>query len=288
VRATGTVPSCRRWCASNWDDIALAMQAAIGDPDAAPVRVLLWGPPGVGKTEIMRALSRHLGLYTLSAAPGDLAGSSVGQTSIAVKNLFTRARAQAPALLLIDAFDENFAVDERYARLAERRTQFLIELDAVGQVGAVNIVAEAHDTQKVDPAILARDFRLVEIPLPDEDMRRKVLERQLKTYAQRLDPDVEDACAELASLLAGKTGRDLSVLVPTRCATAFEQAREAGRNVDEITVTRDLFFDDDMVIARTPRSHRAQAPAMRADLWRIPRSMPSVWPQKASSRHVNS
>ena len=235
------------------DEIATAMQATIGDPDAAPVRVLLWGPPGVGKTEIMRALSRHLGLYTLSAAPADLNGSMVGQTLIAVKNLFTRARAQAPALLLIDAFDDNFAGDELNARLTERRCQFLIELDGVRQVGAVNIVAEAHDPQKIDRAILARRFRVVEIPLPDDEIRRMFLERALKEYTQRLDPDVDDACAELASLLAGKTCRDLRVLVERVLRRATEQAMQAGRDVDEITLSRDLFFDDQMVIDANPR-----------------------------------
>lgn len=226
------------------DDIARAMQATIGDPDVVPVRVLLWGPSGVGKTEIMGALSRRLGLYTLSAAPADLSGSFVGQTSIAVKNLFTRAQAKAPALLLIDAFDDNFAVDER---LAERRSAFLMELDAVRQVGAVNIVAEAIDPEKTDRAVLARDFRLVEIPLPDEEIRRRILERQLKVYGVHLDPDVDDACAELAVLLAGKSGRDLHVLVQRVVQRAIEQATEAGRTIDQVVLSREMLFDDKTV-----------------------------------------
>ena len=163
------------------DDIVFAMRATIGDPDAAPVRVLLWGPPGVGKTEIMRALVPQAGLFAVSVAPADLAGAFIGQTSLAVKNLFARARAQAPALLLIDAVDYHFAADAQYpidttiermlprrgshtwshavdAAVAELWTSFRLHLDTLrrGPETFVPLFVTSDALDSLDESIAAR------------------------------------------------------------------------------------------------------------------------------------
>lgn len=216
----------------------------------APVRVLLWGPPGCGKTAVQRALIEGTGLTPVVASQQDFRGAFLGQTSQAVRDLFARARAKAPALLTIDALDWVVRRGDTDPRVSECLTQMLVELDGRDQkTGALCIVAEAHDPNHVDAAVLARGFDLIEIPLPDEASRASILRRAIEDVPRSPSLDVEDTARMLAAHLVRRTGRDLDGLIHRSRARAAQRADDAGGDAAAAVLTLDLLLEDEALRA---------------------------------------
>src|SRR5215468_1700554 len=88
------------------EGIVTALQATRRQADAQPVRVLLAGAPGVGKTEVRRALAEASGLSIVEVGPPDLGNGFIGRASVAVNALFERARKVAPSVILSDNFEQ--------------------------------------------------------------------------------------------------------------------------------------------------------------------------------------
>lgn len=148
---------------------------------APPGGVLLVGPTGAGKTLLARAFLGHLpaSVATFSVAGPALLGKYVGSSERAVRDLFARARAQRPALVVLEELD---ALAPRRGRDATGTTdrvvnQLLTELDGTGERAGVHVLATSSRMDLVDPAVL-RSGRLethIHLRLPDEERRRDIL-----------------------------------------------------------------------------------------------------------------
>jgi transitional endoplasmic reticulum ATPase len=142
--------------------------------------VLLYGPPGCGKTFLVRALAGSGEANVLSVKGAELLSKWVGESEAAVRELFRRARDSAPSLVFLDEVDalapvrgggtDGGTTDRVVAAL-------LTELDGVEQRGDVVVVGATNRPDRIDPALLrpGRLERLVFVPPPDAAARTEIL-----------------------------------------------------------------------------------------------------------------
>lgn len=189
-----------------------------------PRGILLYGPPGTGKTQIARVLASESGLAFIAASSSDLKANYLGQSGGKVKQLFEKARAQAPCILFLDEIDAVATSRDNGDRLTtEIVSQLLQELDGIAtRKGQVFLLAASNHPDKIDAALLSRLERKIRIDLPNQDARAAILALQLA--GKPLDFDAKSACSDLAARANGKSGRDLQSLVTTATRKAVQRA----------------------------------------------------------------
>lgn len=189
-----------------------------------PRGILIYGPPGTGKTQIARVLAHESGLSFVAASSSDLKAGYIGQSGSKVKQLFEKARAQAPCILFLDELD---AVAKQRGDgdsfTEEIVAQLLQELDGVAtKNGQVFLLGASNHPDRIDAALRSRLERKILIDLPDENARMAILRLQLTS--KPLAFNLDDACIRLASLTEGRSGRDLQSLVTTATRSAVQRA----------------------------------------------------------------
>ncbi len=145
-----------------------------------PSGVLLYGPTGSGKTELMRSLCNALPSVNIRWIRGpELINKYIGSSEQAVRNMFEDARRNRPSLILIDELDSmaSHRGQDRTGVTDRIVNQLLTEIDGTGDRSGIFIVATTSRKQMIDPAILrsGRIDRHVELKSPDANERMKLL-----------------------------------------------------------------------------------------------------------------
>ncbi|GLY71657.1 AAA family ATPase [Amycolatopsis taiwanensis] len=195
---------------------------------APPRGVLLYGPPGGGKTFLVRALAGTGALNVFAVKGAELMDKFVGESERAVRELFRRAADAAPALIFLDEIDA----------LAPRRGQssdsgvsdrvvaaLLTELDGVEPMRDVVVLGATNRPELVDPALLrpGRLERLVYVPPPDADARAEILRASARNTPLASDVDL----VEVASALEGYSAADCAALIREAALTAMRESLAA-------------------------------------------------------------
>ncbi|MFB7763500.1 ATP-binding protein [Streptomyces xiamenensis] len=183
--------------------------------------LLLYGPPGCGKTFIARAVAGELGARFLPVKIGDVLDPYIGTSERNVTHLFTQARRNAPCVLFFDELDALGAKRSRMQHNGARNVvnQLLTELDGIDSDAndGVFVLAATNHPWDVDSALLrpGRLDRLVLVAPPDRPAREAILRYHLKDR-----PVANVDLAKLAKATPDFSGADLAYL----CETAAEQA----------------------------------------------------------------
>ncbi|MCC4595879.1 AAA family ATPase [Xanthomonas campestris pv. phormiicola] len=209
--------------------------ATLGVP--VPRGILMYGPPGTGKTQLARILASQSGLAFIALTGADLKAAYLGQSGQRVQAAFERARAQAPCIVFVDEIDivaPARGIDGDDALTREIVGQLLQELDGVAsQAGQVFLLAASNHAAAIDPALLSRLDRQIEIGLPDAAARSAIVARLL--HGKPLAFDAAEAASWLAERSAGRSGRDLQTWISRAMRRA---ARRALLESDDAASTR--------------------------------------------------
>jgi len=147
-----------------------------------PKGVLMFGPPGVGKTLMARACAAKTNACFLKLAATQLVQMFIGDGAKLVRDAFALAREKAPAIIFIDELDaigtKRFDSSKSGDREVQRTMlELLSQMDGFTEQENVKIIAATNRPDVLDPALLrsGRFDRKIEFPLPDEDGRAKIL-----------------------------------------------------------------------------------------------------------------
>jgi ribosome biogenesis ATPase len=209
-------------------DLTMAVVEPIRVPErfaalglASPAGVLLYGPPGCGKTLLARAVAAESGANFISVKGPELLSKYVGDSELAVRKLFSRARSSAPCVVFFDELDalaprrgsggsgggESSGASERVVNM------LLTEMDGFDVRKQVFLIAATNRPDIIDPAMLrpGRLDKLLYVPLPSETGRVSILQTLLKGVSTADDVDVGAIGAD--GRCGGFSGADMHALI---------------------------------------------------------------------------
>ena len=174
--------------------------------------ILLYGPPGCGKTLIAKAIASETDASFYSINGPEIMNKYYGETEARLRDIFKDARENAPSIIFIDEIDAIAPKREEAFGDVEKRVvaQLLALMDGLSDRGNVIVVGATNRPESVDPALRrpGRFDREIEINVPNIDGRLEVL--QIHTRGMPLSDDVD--LKRIANELHGYTGADIRAL----------------------------------------------------------------------------
>ena len=145
-----------------------------------PKGIMLYGPPGSGKTMIAKALANTSGMNFISIKGPELLSKYLGESEQLIKNYFNKARQVSPSILFFDEIDSICSINNDGSTdsvTSRMLSQLLLELDGFSELSNVVILAATNKINKIDKSLLrsGRFDLLLETPLPSEDEILEIL-----------------------------------------------------------------------------------------------------------------
>jgi len=176
-----------------------------------PKGILLYGPPGCGKTLLARAVATESEANFITIKGPEVFSKWVGESEKAIREVFRKGRMAAPSVIFFDEFDS--LVPRRGMGFADSGvterviSQLLTEMDGIITLEDVVVIAASNRPDIVDPAVLrpGRFDRLIYVPEPDEKARLEIFKLYTKDMPLAKDVDLKN----LASLTKSYSGADI-------------------------------------------------------------------------------
>jgi len=197
-----------------------------------PKGILLYGPPGCGKTLLARAVATESEANFITIKGPEVFSKWVGESEKAIREVFRKARMAAPSVIFFDELDSlvprrglgfgDSGVSERVI------SQLLTEMDGIVALEDIVIIAATNRPDIVDPAVLrpGRFDRLIYVPEPDEKSRLQIV--KIYTKGMPLAKDVD--LSELVTMSKNYSGADIDAL----CREAAMHALRRDVNTKEV------------------------------------------------------
>ncbi|XP_063056052.1 spastin isoform X2 [Engraulis encrasicolus] len=212
----------------------------------APARgLLLFGPPGNGKTMLAKAVAMESNATFFNISAASLTSKYVGEGEKLVRALFAVARELQPSIIFIDEIDSLLCERREGEHDASRRlkTEFLIEFDGVQSGGddRVLVMGATNRPQELDEAVLRRFAKRIYVALPTEETRLKLLKNLLGKHGNPLN---QKELTQLARMTDGYSGSDLTSLAKDAALGPIRELRpEQVRNMSANEM-RNIRFND--------------------------------------------
>ncbi|RJS79888.1 AAA family ATPase, partial [Candidatus Bathyarchaeota archaeon] len=199
-----------------------------------PKGILLYGPPGCGKTLLARAVATESEANFITIKGPEVFSKWVGESEKAIREVFRKARMAAPAVIFFDEIDS--LVPRRGLGFADSGvterviSQLLTEMDGIVTLQDIVVIAATNRPDIVDPAVLrpGRFDRLIYVPEPDEKSRLEIFKIYTKNMPLAKDVDLK----KLAEMTKNYSGADIEAL----CREAAMNALRRDVNAKEVTM----------------------------------------------------
>ena len=199
---------------------------------STPNGILLYGPPGCGKTWIARKLAEEVGHFFVEIIPSEIASSYIHAAVLRIRELFDLAAEHAPSIIFIDEFEAlapsraDLGGHQQYK--SEEVNEFLAQLNACADK-KIFVIAATNEPQKIDPAIrrTGRLDKLIYVGPPDVEARVEMLRMHLAARPVVANLDY----AGIAGTLDGYSASDIKFLVDQAARVAMEQATQISGEI---------------------------------------------------------
>lgn len=201
-----------------------------------PNGMLLYGPPGCGKTFFAERLSEQIGFTFYQIKPSDIQSKWVNASQENIKNLFDEARKKAPSIVFIDELDA-LVPNRNDSNISHMNTsavnEFLVQINNCGDDG-VFVIGATNRPAAIDPAILrkGRLDKKIYLPPPDYDARRSMFELYLKNRPIEIGLDYD----RLAELTENYVSSDIRFLSDEAARTALKYNTRISNDILHATI----------------------------------------------------
>jgi len=194
-----------------------------------PRGILLYGPPGCGKTLLARAVATESEANFISVKGPEIFSKWVGESEKAIREIFRKARTAAPAIIFFDELDS--IIPRRGAGYSDSGaterviSQLLTEMDGIESLQNVVVIAATNRPDILDPAVMrpGRFDRLIDVPAPDS----KALMQIFKIHARDMPLSKDVDLQEIAEKAKGYSGADVEALCREAAMGALRESIDA-------------------------------------------------------------
>jgi len=206
-----------------------------------PRGILLHGPSGTGKTLLAKAVATQSEANFVSVRGPELLSKWVGESERGIREIFRRARQASPCVIFFDEIDSIAPVRGAGGEtaVAERVvSQLLTELDGMENLHGVVVLAATNRADMIDPALLrpGRFDKIIQIPLPDEQSRRSILEinaEKIPVVDDKGSPD-RVSLDKIAEITDGMSGADVASIANTAVSLVIHEHLDTNPDAKKI------------------------------------------------------
>ncbi|MEM4391720.1 MAG: CDC48 family AAA ATPase, partial [Candidatus Nitrosotenuis sp.] len=206
-----------------------------------PRGILLHGPSGVGKTLLAKAVATESEANFVSVRGPELLSKWVGESERGIREIFRRARQASPCVVFFDEIDSIAPIRGAGAETAVTErvvSQLLTELDGMENMHGVIVLAATNRADMIDPALLrpGRFDKIIQIPLPDKDSRKQILDITSKVIPAVTDKnDIDYVNLEkIAEITDGMSGADVAAIANTAVSIVIHEYLDKHPTKEEL------------------------------------------------------